>query len=230
VPKSLKSKGIDSFLNDQNRQIYFLIKDEAKRNIGFTMDMISSINNQSAIRANSQFYIKGQNSVSHITALHCSNNLDEFVYNSETSSKAGRSGTEIVLDTEGVITISESRTQPDETSYRLNPAMIPDVFLDQLLEQMLESKKDQIIIDIIEATGKIIPTLLSVIDTKETIVPDEDAAYVFELKLLDGRGFSEQLYLNDQQQVYKRLVRQDDLYILERTSAENIAKEFPEHT
>jgi hypothetical protein len=229
IVAEIKSKGIESFLNNQNRQTYFLIKDEAKQNIGFTMDMISATNNQSNIRANSRFYMKGQNSVDHIAAFHCSNNLEKFVYNSETSSQAGRSSAEIVLDTEGTITIIESQTQHDETSYQLGPAMIPDVFLDQLLKQMLDSKKDQIIIDIIEATGKIIPTLLSAIDTKDTIDADEDTTYAFELELLDGRVFSEQLYLNDQQQIYKRLVRQDVLYILESTSAENIAKEFPEH-
>jgi hypothetical protein len=230
IVAEIKSKGIDSFLNNQNRQTYFLIKDEAEHNIGFTMDTISATNNQSDIRANSQFYTRGQNSVNHITAFHCSNNLEKFVYNSETSSEAGRSDAEIVLDTEGTITIRESQTRPNETSHQLGPAMIPDVFVDQLLKQMLDSKKDKIIIDIIEATGKIIPKLLSVIDIKETIAADEDTAYTFELELLDGRGFSEQLYLNDQQQVYKRLVLQDKKYILERTSAENIAREFPEHT
>jgi hypothetical protein len=107
--------------------------------------------------------------------------------------------------------------------------MIPDVFLDQLLMQMLDSEKDQIVIDMIEATGNIIPTFLAKIEAEEDMTSDEDAAYIFELELLDGRGFSERLFLNDQKQVYKRLVRQDNLYILERTSAENIAREFPGH-
>jgi len=232
----IKSRGIDSFLNNQNRQAYFLIKDEAGNNIGFTMDVIvdsgtdgSAAGDQPDIRAKSQFYIRGQDFVEHATSFQCSNNLNRYIYNSETSSRAGRSSAEIVLDETGIITISEFQTQPNEKSYQLGPAMIPDVFLDQLLMQMLESEKDQIIIDIIEATGKIIPTLLTVIETTEDINVDEDTAYAFELGLLDGRGFSEQLYLNDQKQVYKRLARHGNLYILERTSAENIAREFPEH-
>lgn len=232
----IKRRGINSFLNNQNRKAYFLIKDEKKRNIGFTMDvLVESVVNGSApgdkpnIRASGQFYIKGQNPVDHITAFQCSNNLDEFVYNSETHSRTGRSGAEIVLDTAGVITINEFQAQLDEKSYQLGPAMLPDVFLDPLLMQMLESEKKQIIIDIIEATGKIIPTFLAVIEIKDAADADEDTAYAFELKLLDGRGFSEQLYLNDQKQVYKRLARHDSLYILERTGAENIAREFPEH-
>jgi hypothetical protein len=227
----IKSRGLDGFINNQNRQAYFLIKDEQQRNIGYTTDMIinSGTGNQPEIRAESQLYIGGQNSVDHITAFHCSNNLTEFVYNSKTSSPAGRSDAEIVLDAAGVITISEFQTQLNEKSFQLGPAMIPDVFLDQLLIQMLDSEKNQIIIDIIEATGKIIPTLLTAIETTEDVTANEEAAYIFELKLLDGREFSEQLYLNDQKQVYKRLARHDSLYILERTSAENIAREFPKH-
>ena len=77
--------------------------------------------------------------------------------------------------------------------------------------------------------GKIIPTFLAVIEIKEDTAADEDTAYAFELKLLDGRKFSEQLYLDEQKQVYKRLASQDNLYTLKRTDVENIAREFPEH-
>jgi len=236
IVAEIKSRGIDDFLNNQNQQAYFLIKDEAGNNIGFTMDVIvdsgidgSAASDQPDIRAAGQFYIRGQNSIEHATSFQCSNNLDEFVYKSETSSRTDRTGVVIVLDRTDAITISAFHTLPDENSYQLGPAMIPDVFLDQLLIQMLDSEKDQIVIDIIEATGKIIPTLLTAIETTEVTTADEDAAYVFELELLDGRGFSEKLFLNDQKQVYKRLASQDNLYILERTSAENIAREFPEH-
>ena len=245
IVAEIKRRGIDSFLNSQNQQAYFLIKDEAKRNIGFTMDMIidsdidgSATDDQPDIRAAGQFYIRGQNSVEHTTFFQCSNNLDQFVYKSETSGRIGRIIAEIVLNETEVITIrtfprtapgAEFQTQTDEQSYRLGPAMIPEVFLDQLLMQMLVSEKEQIIVDIIEATGKIIPTLLTEIETAEDITADKDAAFAFELELLDGSGFSERLYLNEQKQVYKRLARQDNLYILERTGAEDIASEFPEH-
>ena len=55
---------------------------------------------------------------------------------------------------------------------------------------------------------------------------DEYAAYAFMLELLDGRGFSEKIYLNDRKQVYLRL---DNIYILERAEVETIVNEFPEH-
>ena len=231
IVAEIKSRGLAGFLNNQNQQAYFLIKDPAKNTIGFTMDVLveSGADAQPNIRAAGLLYIRGQNSIEHATSFQCSNNLDEFVYNSETSQRNGRSGTETILDETGVITVREFQAQPDEKSYRLGTAAIPDIFLDQLLMQMLESGTSQIVVDIIEAKGKIIPTLIAAIEAAEDMTADEDAAYAFELELLDGRGYSEKIYLNDQKQVYLRLARQDDVYILERAEVESIVREFPEH-
>jgi len=135
----------------------------------------------------------------------------------------------MILDRYGVMTVREFQAQPGEKSYRLGPAAIPNVFLDQLLMQMLGSEKDQIIIDIIEANGKIIPTLIAAMEVAKDMAADEDTAYVFKLEFLDGRGFSKRIYLNDRKQVYKRLARQDNIYVLERTDVESIVREFPEH-
>jgi len=184
---------------------------------------------QPNIQAAGLFYIRGQNFIEQGTSFQCSNDLDEFVYKSEISERTGRSGTEIILDETGVITVREYQAQPEEKSYRLNPAAIPDIFLDQLLMQMLDSGTSQIVVDIIEATGKIIPTLIAAVEVANDLTADEDAAYAFMLELLDGRGFSEKIYLNDRKQVYLRLARQDNIYILERAEIESIVREFPEH-
>jgi hypothetical protein len=231
IVREIKSRGPGGFLDNQNSQAFFLIKDASKRTIGFTMDVLvdSGIDTKLNIRSAGLFYIRGQNSFEQATSFQCSNNLDEFVYKSELSARNGRSGTEIILDSTGVITIRKFHVQFDEKTHRLGPAAIPDVFLDQLLLQMLESSKKEIVIDFIDANGKIIPTFIAVIEATEDTPADEDAAYVFELELLDGRGFTERIYLNDRKQAYKRLARQDNTYILERTDAESIAREFPEH-
>jgi hypothetical protein len=236
IVAQIKSRGLDDFMNNQNRQAYFLIKDAKMRTIGFTMDVLvdsgtddSATDARPNIRAAGLFYIRGQNTLEQGTSFRCSNNLDEFVYKSETSRRTGRSGTEMILDRYGVMAVREFQAQPGEKSYRLGPAAIPDVFLDQLLMQMLGSEKDQIIIDIIEANGKIIPTLIAAMEVAKDMAADEDTAYVFKLEFLDGRGFSKRIYLNDRKQVYKRLARQDNIYVLERTDLESIVREFPEH-
>jgi len=231
IVAEIKSRGLAGFLDNQNRQAFFLIKDPAKRTIGFTMDVIVETGTEAQlnIRAAGLFYIRGQSTLEQGTSFQCSNNLDKFVYKSEISHRTGRSGTETILDGHDVITVRKFQDKPNEKTYHLGPAAIPDVFLDQILMQMLESGTSQIIADIIDADGKIIPTHIAAIEVAQDITDDEDAAYAFMLELMDGRGFSEKIYLNDRKQVYLRLARQDNIYILERAEVESIVNEFPEH-
>ena len=236
IVAEIKSRGLAGFLDNQNRQAYFLIKDAKMSTIGFTMDVLVDSGPDSSdtdgwpnIRAAGLYYVRAERSREQGTSFQCSNNLDEFVYKSETSSRTASSGTETILDGRGVITVRKFQAKPGEKSYRLGPAAIPDVFLDQILMQMLESGKSQIIVDIIDAGGKIIPTLIAAVEVAQDLTADEDAAYAFMLELLDGRGFSEKIYLNDRKQVYLRLARQDNIYILERAEVGTIVREFPEH-
>jgi hypothetical protein len=242
IVTEIKSRGLAGFLENQNSQAFFLVKDAAKRTIGFTMDVLvdsgidsppigahkTATDAKQNIQSAGLYYMRGQNSFEQATSFQCSNNLDEFIYRSELNARTGRSGIETIQNTTGEITVRKFQEQPDEKTYRLNPAAIPDIFLDQLLLQMLEIDKKEIIIDFIEADGKIIPTFIAAIEVAEDMPADDDVAYVFKLELLDGRGFSELLYLNDRKQIYKRLARLDNIYILERADAETIVREFPE--
>jgi hypothetical protein len=242
IVTEIKSRGLAGFLENQNNQAFFLVKDAAERTIGFSMDVLvdsgidstpvgvpkTATDAKQNIQSAGLYYMRGQNSFEQATSFQCSNNLDEFIYRSELNARIGRSGTETIQKTTGEITVRKFQAQPDEKTYRLNPVAIPDIFLDQLLLQMLESNKKEIIVDFIEANGKIIPTLIAAIEVAEDMSADDETAYVFKLELLDGRGFSELLYLNDRKQIYKRLARQDNMYILERTDTETIVREFPE--
>jgi len=230
VVAEIKSKGLGGFLDNQNRQDFFLIKDSRKHTIGFIMDVLvdSGPGALLNLRAGGLSYIRGLRPLEQGTSFQCSDDLSEFIYKSEISSRAGRSGMEIIAGKDNIMTMRKFGAEPDEKSYRLNPAAIPEVFLDQLLEQMLDGDKKAIIVDTVQADGKIVPTLISGIEVTKDISADEDAAHVFKLELLDGQGFSEQLHLNTRRQVYKRLVRQDNIYILERTNLEGIVREFPE--
>jgi hypothetical protein len=231
IVKEIKSKGIDSFLDNQNSQAFFFVKDSSESTVGFITDVLvdSGTETQRNIRSAGLFYIRGQNSFEKATSFQCTDNLDEFVYRSELSSRAGRSGAETIQKTAGEIIVRRFQAESEEKKHRLNPAAIPDIFLDLLVLQMLESNTKEIVVDLIESNGKIIPTLITAVETTKDPPNDRDAAYVFKLELLDGRGFSERIYMNDRKLIYKRLARQDNLYVLERTDAESIAREFPEY-
>ncbi|MHC4542756.1 MAG: hypothetical protein ACYS74_23755 [Planctomycetota bacterium] len=212
IVAELKSRGLDFAPNDQGGQNFYWIKDSTGQPIGFTAEETAGFT-----------YVRGPNALEERTVFQCSRNLDEFVYRNRTSRRTGRTITELALDKAGIMTARTSGARPEEKRYRLGRAAIPDILLDQVLGQMLEGGRKEILVDVIEANGTITPTLVCQIEAAK------DAAYVFELTLLDGRGFSEQVFLNEQRQIDGALLRQQETYRLERTTAESVAREFPEY-
>ncbi len=264
IVAEIKSKGLDSFLgslfsngsplDNQGRESFFLIKDARGRTIGFTMEVLSSHfaerpQNEDAlidlvpeaqlnILAGGFYYIRGRYNRRQATFFQSDNSFNEFVWKSETSSLAGRSDSEIVLGKDGIMTVKKFGRRAEEKDYQISPAAIPDVLGELAFSQMLDSNQKEIIVDIIEADGKITPVLISGIESPRRSasqnrssganVTNEEATYAFSVQLLNGRGFSEQVYLDDQRRISRRLLQQEAAYTFERTSAENILREFPE--
>ena len=259
IISEIKSKGLDSFLapagneQGQGREGFFLIKEAGGRTIGFAMEVLGSHfsempQNGSAIEpapeaqlnilAGSFYYIRRRYDREQATFFQSDNNLDEFVWKSESSSLIGRSGTEMVLSKDGIMTVkkfdmprrfaSQNRSGGEEKDYQIGPAAIPDVLGELVFSQMLDSDRKEIFVDIIEADGRITPALVSRTEAEDSVVTGEEAGYVFRVEFLDGRGFSEQVYLDGQRRISKILLQQENTYTLERTSAENILREFPE--
>jgi hypothetical protein len=273
----------------QNREAFFLIKDVRRRTIGFRMDVLScrfarlpdamrdfgdsaaessqelvalvdsGQEAQLNIQAVGLLYIRGRSAREQTMFFQSRNNFDEFAWKSEASSSAGKRSVEMVLGEAGVMTVREYGPRPKERNYRLSAAAIPKVLLDLAFSQLLERDDERIIVDIIEADGKIIPTLVSRIDVEDPVAAESDpvlqrgqngggemgteqkVAYVLKMEPLDGGGFSEQLYLDAQRRISKRLLRspkaikgvwgplrQKGMYTLQRCSVEDILRQFPE--
>jgi hypothetical protein len=81
-------------------------------------------------------------------------------------------------------------------------------------------------VDIIQPEGTILPIFISRAERKD-FAAEKDVAHVFKVEFLDGQGFSEWLYLDEQGRISKRRLRRGRIYLLERSSAERIAREFP---
>ncbi len=229
IVETIKRKGLGSLLGSRAQQTFYLIKDSAGHTIGFATDVLTDAGGDAPfnIQAAGFSYIEGRHTLEQATSFQCRDNLDEFVYRSQARSGTGGSGTEAVFDRTGTMTVTKSGVRPEEETYRLGPAAIPDVFLDQVLAQMLDCHAEEIVVDMVEAHGKITPMFVSKIKAAKDNAGGQDAAYVFKLELLDGRGFYEQVYLDEQKQIYKMLLQQQEMYIVERRTAEDIIREFP---
>lgn len=243
IVTEIKYRGLDSFLisggnkRGQDRETFFLIKDTTGKSIGFTMEVLRSPE-PGRFGAMSYYYIHGRNGQKQIASFQSDNNLNEFAWKSETSWPGGRSGAEITSGKDGIMTVKGFGLQPKEKDYQIGPAAIPDALSEFIFSQMLDSDQKEIFVDIIEADGKITPTLVSRIEASSSIawqnrgkgtdVAQEEAAYVFRVELLDGQGFFQQVHLDEQKQISKILSQQESTYTIERTDAENIRREFPE--
>jgi hypothetical protein len=226
VVTTIKREGLDRSLDNRTPQVLYLIKDAAGQSVGFTMEVLAEAAGDARwnVRGASVLYMQGRNPGQEETSFRCSNHLDAFTYSSRVYSREGRGGTEIVLGASGAMTVRRSGPQMEVKEYYPGSAAMPDVLFDHIFRRMLDSGRREIVVDLIDVSGKIIPTYIGRIEAGTS-----QAAYVFDLEFLDGSGFMQRVYLDAQRQIYKSLVRQDDSYILERTSRENIIREFPGH-
>jgi len=228
----LKNKGISDFVDSQGRKTFFLIRNSLEQAIGFTMDVLVSY------RFYEKFNIRGaglvyttqeQDYQERASSFRSDNRFDEFAWKSEVhNSVLGRSSTEIILDDTGLMTVKKTGEEYVEKSYYLSAAAIPEIFLEEVFLQVLDGSEKEIIIDMIEANGKITPTLVSKIEVKDDYASDDDTDYILKLEFLDGRGFYRLVYFDDQKRPYRILVRQERVYVLTSATIEGIKREFPE--
>jgi len=203
----IKNIGLNHFLDvhpakiSQNTPVFFLIKNAAGQNVGFTMDVLTSSDRsmQFNIEAVSFSYFRGRYPRERRTLFQSNNTLNEFIWKSQNASLDDRSVATIVLDRTGLMTVSKLNPSSEEKKYQFGPAAIPKILLELLFTQMLDSGSEKLIVDIVEADGIVTPALVS----KTTEV--ENGRYVLKAQLLNGRGFH-----------------------YERSGIENILKQFPE--
>jgi len=248
IVSEIKNQGIDRFLPSaypagpqdavqsdyRSRESFFLIRDARGQSVGFTIEGLAvkaqSVSSASNAKLNilgaSFYYLRRQYDREQLTFFHSDNSFDEFAWKSQTSGINGTSGTEIVMGGDDIITIKKFGAQVSEENYRVGPAAIPDVLAELIFDPLLDSGHEKIFVDIIEPEGRILPVLISKAEPRD-FAADEDVAYVFAVEFLDGQGFSEWLYLDEQRRISKRLLRHGGIYLIERTSAEDIATEFP---
>ncbi len=237
---SEKSSQDDATVESGGRRDFFLIKDAEAKTIGFTMDVLAFVQqtpqapNDSTISSMdiqlaNLLYVRDKYPQEQVSIFRCSNSVDEFFWKSESRSLTGATAVEITMQQAGVMTVTQLSPRPFRRDYQPSPAAIPDILFDQLLSQMLEGDYQEIVADLIDTEGKITPTFISKIGIDDAADFKGQVQFAFELKFLDGRGFCEKVYLDDNRQITKRILHQQDLYTLERTDVQAVIEQFPEH-
>jgi hypothetical protein len=227
----IKSNGLDSFLVSRDKQTSFMITDSRKRNIGFALEVLldSDSSDDFNIQAASHFYLTGQDSREQGASYRGKNYIEEFVWQSQMFGSNDKLYSKTILDEAGIVTVVKySNLRMEENRYKFGPTMIPEIFIEPILSQMLQDDINEIIIDIIDSEGSIIPFYISYIENDKGIDENFDEVYVFRIDFMSEQDFSEHVYLNQEKQISRIVLQQNQQYVLQRTSLENIAEAFPE--
>jgi hypothetical protein len=231
----MKDKGIVGFLDNQNRQSLFLIRDERSGDIlGFTSDVLvdTGPGSELNIQAASLYYIKGLFVHEEVASFQSDNRFDRFVWRFDRFAwksagiAAQTDGAAISLDEAGILTITTFGEEPKESSYYVGASAVPEVLIEQLIAQMLDSGKKEIVVDIIEAGGRVTPTHIIQIEPEEAAAK-KGAAHEVKLTPLDGRGFYQSVYLNERKGISGGLLQREETYRFESIDPEDAAKLFP---
>lgn len=225
VVTAVKNKGLDRQLDDRGRRTLYLIKDPTGQPHGFTVDFLMKSGREAPLNVKGAgfLYIDGPKGGEQEVSFECSNSLDEFKYRSRVKGAEEAYTTQVVLDPSGSLTVRKRGPQSETKNYYPGPAALPDVFLEHILGWMLDNDQREIVVDIIEAGGKIVPTYISRSETENS-----EAAYVFDLEFHDDQDLSQQVFLDEQKRIYKSLIQREIIYVFERTTAEEIVREFPD--
>jgi len=229
----IKDEGLLNLIGDKDSWAFFLIRDAKARAIGFTMETLTVAEPNSEtlelqtsqslnIRAANYLYVAaGRYAQEQLGVFQGQSNLAAFIWKSEAVRRTGRTETKITLDNNSVMTVTKSNSHTEEKTTQLDNTTIPDVFMELLFAQMLDGGHKKILVDIIEDDGQITPMLVTRITAGKT-------GYLLNVDFLDDRGFSEQIYLDDQKRISKTLLQQQSIFVLERTGVEDILRQFPE--
>jgi hypothetical protein len=220
VISEAKQAGAKDFV-DGNQPVFFVLSDSKKRPIGFTMDSIElQAGEESALRAASYFYRRRLPAFERVSYYYGDTSFDKFEWMfRESRPRTGRIGIEMSAES-GVLTVRKSGLAGKEKEYTLGEAVVPDIVLEPILKSVLESSPREIVIDVIRPEGNIVPVYV-----EKASEPDSNS---LKLEVLDGSGYQQHVYYDDVGQPVKIVIKQDGTYTLNRATAEQIAKTFPE--
>ena len=215
---------------------FFILTDAHGQAIGFTMDAITVQKDKDpAIKAASYYYIRGGSAPEEEVGIFSGDKtLSRFAWKIESSSRAGSKGIEMTADANTMVVRFAAGRQAGrkESKYTLGEAAVPNTILDLALKKMLDSNRQQIIVDLIRPDGTITPMLIEKLEPAKKPAQarqdEQPASYALRTEMLDGRGHWQKIYYDGNKQIIRVLLGQGNTYTLRRADANEITKMFPE--
>lgn len=206
---------------DDNQPVFFILSDSKGQTIGFTMDTMEvRADEEPAVKAASYFYRRGLAANEEAGLFRGDSAFSRFDWRVvENSPRTGRKGIEMSAES-GVLTVRRLGASSEEKGYVLGKTAVPDIVLEPVLRKMLGRDQREIVIDVIRSDGNIVPVYFEKMNQTD--------GNSIKLEVLDGRGYRQQIYYDDAKRPVKVVLEQEGTYMLNRATADEIAKSFPE--
>jgi hypothetical protein len=229
VVAAIREKGISSFYQNRQRQTYFLIRSESRRPVGFRLDVISdTASGRMNVGMATVRYERGRPVRERLMAFRSDDSFETFQWSAQAVGPAIRVLTEVVLSEDGTVTVKRSDQRRNPPSYKPPATSIPGLLLDLVFAQMLESDYRKIIVETIDDKG--LPVEVVVHRSDEAGSSDYGPIYRFNVDSEGLGGSSQQVYVDNEGRILRKLIEQDMVRLWERTDAETILREFPERS
>lgn len=183
----IKNRGLTYFAENTEQPTFFLVSDTRNLVRGFLMNTLTYTNQSTELnmQAASILYIKSGFAREQVSYFQGNETFDDFSWKSESSSRLGKSGAEIIKDDSGTISVIKYGRRGGQSSYPLSPVAIPMILLGPLLKQMSQTGHGEVLVDIVTAEAAIVPGVISRVENqpengyKLTLAfPDESVLYV----------------------------------------------------
>jgi hypothetical protein len=232
---NIRALGLDIAAGNSNKlpASMFTIADSYNKTIGFAMDAMVLVKKEAdtTINAADYYYLRGTVTNEQVGFFRGSTDLRQFVWRVEMSSRTRKKGIEMTADS-GKLTIRrlrtgspfDKRTGSDTGECELGETAVPDIVLEPILTNALDSNEQAFIIDIITSEGDVIPVYLE----KSPPPNGQTDSNSIRLEWLDGRSYWQQNYYDDSGNPTKKVLKQESTYTFNRTDANEIATIFPE--
>lgn len=232
VVESVKGQVFNNLDRTEQQTEFFLVKDFRKSIVGFSGTVLKALVNdegQGQVRGLDFYHIYDESGSRGRHSLYESDeDISVFRWLSRASKPRRRGQVEVKVEVgqDGLLNV-ERLAGPVTSRCIPGPAAIPEILLEFVIKELLETGSTEMMVDLILGEGEIVPTVVSEIDTAGGDEEDEQAAYVVRLDFLDEPDYYQKMYLDDSKRILRMLVHRPGGYVIERSSSEEILRHFP---
>jgi len=242
----LKEKKLPALIRNETSasmtRVYLVNKTESidrkipKQNIfdGFVIEHFSFNNDPEKLplQCKSFFLTSAPNGAASDTLFQSDLSFDTFLWTARRTTSQGKlaSETQIELEPGGLLSFTDILAEPTIPTLRPGPLAIPEILLDTVATEFLNFTAETIYLDLIFASGKILPVQLSIIKTENLNAKTKDIALAVKIHFLGFTDSSQTIYFDKNHKIVTKIEDVNVMVVGHRSNARNLINAFPEWT